>query len=84
MCGVDKVYYHFPERVKRHQGYVHDIPRHPTDVIQARETHIVQTFIDFRTHTIKEDGWGNPTGETPWRMEDGYMLWYNKVSQAQI
>jgi len=59
MCGVDKVYRHLPERVKRKYGYVKNVPRHLTDVVQERETHIVQAFIDFRTDMIKEDVWGN-------------------------
>jgi len=84
MCGVDKVYRHLLERIKRQYGYVQDVPRHPTDVVQVRETDIVQAFIDFRTHTIKQDSWGNPAGEMPWWMEDGYMLWYTRVSHPQI
>jgi hypothetical protein len=79
MCG-EKVYGHLLERVKRQYGYVLDIPRPPTDVVQMQDTHIVQAFIDFRTHTIKEDNWGNSAGEMPWRMDDGYMLWYTRVS----
>ena len=78
------MYRHLPKRVKRQCGYVHDVPRHPTNVVQVRDTHVVQGFIDFRTHTIKEDGWGEPSRETPWRMEDDYMLWYNRVSHIQI
>jgi len=65
MCSVDKVYRHLPERVKRQYRYVQDVPRHPTDVVQMRETHIVQAFIDFRTHTIKQNNWGNLAGDTP-------------------
>ena len=76
ICGVDKVYHHLPKRVKRQYGYVQDVPRHPTYVVQMREAHIIQAFIDFRTHTIKQDGWGIPTGETPWRMEaDGGWIY---------
>jgi hypothetical protein len=44
----------------------------------------VQTFIDFRTHTIKDPDWGQPAGEMKWLMEDGYMLWYTRVSHPQI
>jgi len=72
MCGVDKVYSHLFERVKRQYGYVQDVPRHPTDVVQVRETDIVQAFIDFHVHTIKEDGWGNLVGDT---MADGEWLY---------
>ena len=34
MSGVDKVYRHFPERVKRQYGYVQNVPRHLTDVVE--------------------------------------------------
>jgi len=27
-------------------------------------------------------GW--PTGEETWRVEDGYVLWYTRVSHPQI
>jgi len=54
------------------------------NTLQTRVTHIRQAFIDFRTRTIKESGWGNPAGEMPWQMEDGYMLWYNGVSHHHI
>ena len=62
MCGIDKVYRHFPRRVRRQYKYVQNVPRHPTDVVELRATQIVQAFIDFRTHTIKEPDWGEPGG----------------------
>jgi hypothetical protein len=44
----------------------------------------VQAFIDFHTHMIKEPDWGEPTVEETWRMEEGYVLWYTRVSHPQI
>ena len=38
MCGVDKVYRHLPERVRRQYGYVQNVPRHPTVVITLLPT----------------------------------------------
>ena len=84
MCGVDKMYRHLPERVKRQYGYVQDIPRPSTDVLSMQDTHIVQAFLDFRFHTIKGDSWGQPTGDMPWLYEDKYMIWYRQVSHPQI
>jgi len=84
MCGVEKVHRHLPERVKRQYGYVQDIPKPLTYVVQMWDSHIMQAFIDFCLHTTKEDSWSNPAGDTPWRMEDGYMLWYGRVSHPQI
>jgi len=54
-----------PERVKRQYRYVQDIPRPPTDVLSMRASHIPHAFIDFRPHTIKEESWGEPTGDIP-------------------
>jgi len=80
MSSIEKVYHHLPERVKWQYEYVHDIPIPPTDVVQMQNSLIVQVFIDFRLQTIKQDSWGNLAGETPWWMEDGYMLRYGRVS----
>jgi len=84
MCGVDKVYRHLPERVRRLYKYVQNVPRHLTDVVELRPTHIVQAFIDFCTHTINDPDWGQPAGESTWQMEDGYILWYTTVSHPLI
>ena len=84
MCGLEKVYRHLPERVRRQYKYVHNVPRHPTDVVELRPTQIVQAFVDFRIHTIKEPDWGEPAVETTWWVEDGYILWYITVSHPQI
>ena len=84
MCGVRRVYRHLPERVLRQYGYVQSVPRHPMDVVELPPPQIVQAFVDFRTHTLKEPDWGQPTGEQTWRMADGYVLWYPKVSHPQI
>jgi len=54
MCGVVRVYHHFPEIVRRQCGYVQNVPRHPTDVVELRLDQIVQAFLDFCTYTIKE------------------------------
>ena len=45
MCGVDKVYRHLPERVRRLYKYVQNVPRHLTDVVELRPTHIVQAWF---------------------------------------
>ena len=74
MCGVRRVYHHFPERVLRQYGYVQSIPRHPTNVVELTPPQIVQAFVDFRTHTLKESDWGQPAGEQTWRMADGYVI----------
>ena len=58
MCGVKKVYRHFPEWVKRQYGYVQNIPRPLKNILSMWDTHIVQAFLDFHLHTIKEDSWG--------------------------
>jgi hypothetical protein len=84
MCGVEKVYRHLLERVRRQYGYVQNVPRHLTNVVELRPNQIVQTFIDFRTHTIKEPDWGELTGEATWQMKDGYILWYTRVSHPMI
>jgi len=84
MCGVVKVYRHLHERVTWQYGYVQHIPRHPTDVVELWPGQIVQAFLDFRTHTIKEPDWGEPTGVETWRMGDGYVRWYTRVSHPQI
>jgi hypothetical protein len=84
MCGVEKVYCHLLERVRRQYGYVQNVPRHLTNVVELRPNQIVQTFIDFRTHTIKEPDWGELTGEATWQMKDGYILWYTRVSHPMI
>jgi len=34
---------------------------------------IVQGFIDFHTHTIKDGSWGNPTGDMPWHADGGWI-----------
>nr|ABN09054.1 IMP dehydrogenase/GMP reductase, putative [Medicago truncatula] len=41
-------------------------------------------FVDFRTHTLKAADWGEQAGEQTWRMADGYVLWYTRVSHPQI
>jgi len=84
MCGVVRVYHHLPERVLRQYRYVQTIPRHPKDFVELRPAQIVQAFLDFRTHTLKEPNWGEPTGEETWRLRDGYVLWDTKVSHPQI
>ena len=84
MCGVRRVYRHLPERVLRKYGYIERVPRHPTDVVELPPPQIVQTFVDFRTHTLKEPDWGEPTGEQTWRMREGCVLWYTKMSHPQI
>jgi len=84
MCGVRKVYCHLPERVLRQYGYVQRVPRHLTDVLKLKPPQIVQAFVDFRTHTLKEPDWGQTAGEETWRMADGYVLWYSTVSLPQI
>jgi len=85
MWGVDKVYRQFPKRVRRQYEYVQNVPRHLMNVVvELRATQIVQAYIDFRTHTIKEPDWGQPVGEATWQVEDGYMLWYTRVSHPQI
>jgi hypothetical protein len=84
LCGVRRVYRHLPERVLRQYGYVQSVPRHPTDAVELAPPQIVQSFVDFRTHTLKEPDWGEPTGEQTWRMKEGYVLWYTKVSHPQI
>jgi len=84
MCDVRRVYRHLPERVLRQYRYVQSVPRHPTDVVELTPPQIVQAFVDFRTHKLKEPHWGHPAGEQTWRMADGYVLWYTKVSHPQI
>ena len=63
-----------PERVLRQYRYVQSVPRHPTDVVELTPPQIVQTFVDFRTHTLKEPDWGKPTREQTWWTADGYVL----------
>ncbi|RHN70569.1 hypothetical protein MtrunA17_Chr3g0136941 [Medicago truncatula] len=57
ICSVRKVYRHLPERVLRQYGYVQTVPRHPSDVVELSSAEIVQTFVDFRTHTLKAADW---------------------------
>lgn len=47
MCCVDKMYCHFPERVKRQYRYVHDIPRPPIYVHSIRDAQAVKVFPTF-------------------------------------
>jgi hypothetical protein len=84
MCGDRRVYRHLPERVSRQYGYVQTVPRHPTDVVELTASQIVQAFVDFRTHMLKEADWGDQAGEETWCMREGYKLWYTKVSHPQI
>jgi len=84
MCGVVRVYRHFPERVRRQYGYVQNVPRHPTDVVELRPDQIVLTFLDFCIYTIKEPDWGEPAGRETWQMEDDCVLWYSRVSHPLI
>jgi len=71
-------------RVLWQYGYVHSVPRHPTNVVELRTSQIVHAFIDFRTHTLKEPDWGEPARDDTWHMRDGYVLWYTTVSHPQI
>jgi len=73
-----------PERVLRQYGYVQIVPRHLTDVVELRPPQIVQAFLNYRTHTLKQPDWGEPAGEDTWRMRDGYVIWYTRVSHPQI
>jgi len=84
MCGVRRVYRHLAERVLRQYGYVQRVPIHPTDVVELPPPQIVQAFVDFRIHTLKEPDWCELAGEQTWRMREGYVLWYTKVSRPQI
>ena len=63
MFGVRRVYRHLPERVLRQYRYVQRVPKHLTDVVELLTPQIVQTFVDFRTHTLKEPDWGDLIGE---------------------
>jgi len=80
MCDVRRVYRHLPERGLRQYGYVQRVRKHPTNVVELLPPQIVQAFVDFRTHTLKEADWGEPAEEQTWRMADGYVLWYNTMS----
>ena len=60
MCGVRRVYRHLPKRVLRQYRYVQRVPRHPTYVVELLPPRIVQAFVDFRAHTLKEPNWGEP------------------------
>ena len=84
MCGVRRVYRYLPERVLRQYRYVQRVLRHPTDVVELSLPHIVQAFIGFRTHTLKEPDWGELAGEQTWWMIDGYVIWYSTVSHPQF
>jgi len=44
----------------------------------------VQAFNDFNTCTLKEPDWGEPAGEQPWRVADGYVLQYTSVSHPHF
>nr|ABN09179.1 IMP dehydrogenase/GMP reductase, putative [Medicago truncatula] len=68
MCGVRRMYCHLPDRVLKQYGYVQTVPRHLTDVVELPPPHIVQAFVDFRTHTLKAADWGEQAGEQTWRM----------------
>jgi len=59
MCSVRRVYRYLPERVLRQYGYVQRVPRHPTDVVELPPPQIVQAFVDFCTHMLKEPDWGD-------------------------
>jgi len=48
--------------MERGYGYVQTVPRHPADVVELTPPQIVQAFVDFRTHTLKEPVWGEPAG----------------------
>lgn len=52
--------------------------------LDLQQMFLLQAFIDFRPHTIKDDSWGEPTEDMSWRFEDGYMLCYERVSHHQI
>ena len=46
MCGKERVYCHLPERVKRQFGFIHDIPRHPSDVLEMPKELLATVLID--------------------------------------
>jgi len=81
MCGKERVYRHLPERVKRQFAFVHDIPRHPSDVVEMPKEMLTTVLID-------PVAWFYPDWRQrcwrPWQHEPGYMAWYAKVSHPRI
>jgi len=57
MCGVEKVYRHLPERVKRQYRYVQNIPRPPTYVLSMQASHIPQALSTFVLPPLRKKVW---------------------------
>jgi len=75
MCGMERVYCHLPERVKRQFSYVHDIPRHPSDVVEMPKKILAIVLIDPVVWFYPD--WRQRC-QRPWHHEPCYMAWYAK------
>ena len=81
MCGNERVYRHLPERVKRQFAFVHDIPRHPSDVAEMPQEMLTIVFIDPAAWFYPD--WVHRC-QRAWHHDHGYMAWYVKVSHPRI
>nr|ABD33234.1 IMP dehydrogenase/GMP reductase, related [Medicago truncatula] len=81
MCGKKRVYCHLPERVKWQFSFVHDIPKHPSDVAEIPKEMLAPVLIDPIAGFYLD--WRQRCGR-PWQHEPGYMAWYAKVTHRQI
>ena len=81
MCGNERVYRHLPERVKRQFAFVHDIPRHPSDVAEMPHELLATLLLDLVVWYYPD--WRLRVGRQ-WQHEPGYMAWYAKVSHPWI
>jgi hypothetical protein len=70
MCRKERVYRHLPERVKRQFGYIHDVPRHPSDVFKIHAEMVATVFRDPRRWCYTD--WGERC-ERAWQHEPDYM-----------
>jgi len=81
MCGKESVYRHLPERVKRQFRFVHDVPKHPSDVPEIHVDMLANVFRDPRPWFYND--WGQRCDIT-WEYHPGYIAWYAKVSHPPI
>lgn len=81
MCGTERVYRHLPERVKRQFDFIHNIPRHPSEVPEM-PNEILATLLITPSPWFYTD-WGQRFRRV-WEQQPGCMAWYDKVSHPRI
>jgi len=75
------VYRHLPEQVKRKLSFVHDVPKHPSSVVQVPTQLLTTVLMDAHAWFYSALGDGC---QRPWHHAPGYMAWYDKVSHPRI